>query len=160
VALRLAFLLQVFLERHDLGFVAGADGPMRLLPGLVRLPDVSFVSWDQIAGPRVIPIDPIASLPPTLAVEVLSPGNTRGEIKLNLKDYFLAGTRLVWLVNPRKRDVAVHTAPDRSTTFEEGQTLGGGDVLPGLSLPVADIFVRLPRETPKRRGGRKNNKDG
>jgi Uma2 family endonuclease len=153
-------LLGRFLDGNDLGFLTTADGAVRLLPGLVRVPDLAFFSWDQSPGSRFIPTDAIGSLAPALAVEVLSPGNTRGEMTRKLKEYFLAGTRLVWLVNPRKRNVTVHTAPDRSTTFEEGQTLDGGDVLPGLSLPVADIFVRVPRETPKRRGGRKNNKDG
>jgi hypothetical protein len=39
----LGHLLWQFLEKHDLGFIAGADGPGRLRPGLVRVPDLSFV---------------------------------------------------------------------------------------------------------------------
>jgi Uma2 family endonuclease len=74
-----------------------------------------------------------------------------------LKEYFLAGTTLVWLVDPRKRTVVVHTAPDVSRTLTEADTLDGGDVLPGLQLPVRRIFERLaPAESaPSRRARRK-----
>jgi Uma2 family endonuclease len=140
----LIFLLQEFLQRHDLGLVAGEGGGMRLMQGLVRLPDVSFVRWERLPS-REVPMDPIAGLGPDLAVEVLSPSNTRGEMERKLREYFLSGTRLVWLVDLRKRRVVVHTDPDQGAVLAEGQTLDGGDVLPGLALPVGRIFERLPR---------------
>jgi Uma2 family endonuclease len=67
------------------------------------------------------------------------------------KEYFLAGTRLVWQVNPRKRTVDVYTAPDEFTTLAESETLDGADVLPGFSLPVRALFVNLPPATRKRK---------
>jgi Uma2 family endonuclease len=66
-----------------------------------------------------------------------------------LKEYFLAGVTLVWFVDPSKRTVEVFTAPDASTVFTEDQTLDGGDVLPGLRLPVRDVFIRVPRSAGK-----------
>jgi Uma2 family endonuclease len=147
----LCFLLQGFLEQHDLGLLAGADGAVRLWPGVVRLPDVSFVSWDKLPN-RTIPDEPIADLVPDLAVEVLSKGNTKGEMDRKLRDYFLAGVRLVWYVNPRKRQVRVYTAPDQSVVLDEEGTLDGGDVLPGLALPVREVFKRLPPKDAPRKG--------
>ena len=64
-----------FVDQHDLGFVLGADGMVRLAPGLVRIPDVSFMSWKRLGSKRV-PRKPMANLAPDLAVEVLSPSNT------------------------------------------------------------------------------------
>src|SRR5262245_19691816 len=140
----------IFHEPNDLGDVGGPHATMRLTSGLVRIPDVSFVRWEKLPG-RQRPTEPIPDLVPDLAIEVLSEANTPGEMKRKLKEYFLAGVTLVWFVDPRKRTVEVFTAPDSSTTLAEGQTLGGGDVLPGLRLPVESIFARVPRQEAKRR---------
>jgi Uma2 family endonuclease len=95
LAMWLGHLLQTFLNEHDLGFLTGPDGAVRLLPRLVRMPDLSFVSWEQVPVRGEIPSEPIADLAPALAVEVLSEGNTSGEMARKLKEYFLAGVRLV-----------------------------------------------------------------
>jgi Uma2 family endonuclease len=135
--------LRLFLREHPLGILTGADGPLRLEEGLVRLPDISFVSWEQLPG-RTIPLDPIAGLFPDLAVEILSKGNTKKEMARKRREYFFAGTRLVWQVDKDKRTVEVFTTPDQSVVLTEEQTLDGGDVLPGFSLPVRQIFAALP----------------
>jgi Uma2 family endonuclease len=142
LAMRLGHLLYRFLAEHDLGIVAGADGPFRLVPGLVRIPDVSFICWDQLPN-RKIPKKPIPDLYPDLAVEVLSRKNTKAEIDRKLREYFLSGTRLAWVVDPRKRTVRVHTAPDQSRVLSEDESLDGGNVLPGLNLPLREVFAQL-----------------
>jgi Uma2 family endonuclease len=91
---RVGRLIGNYVDDHDLGIVAGADGTVRLMKGLVRIPDVSFVSWNQLPS-RTVPDEPIPDLAPDLAVEVLSKGNTPGEMQRMLKEYFLAGVRLV-----------------------------------------------------------------
>jgi Uma2 family endonuclease len=144
LALDIVRLLGKFLDGHDLGDLVGADATVRLMPKLVRLPDVSFVSWDKLPG-RQRPRQGIPDLVPDLAVEVLGESNTPAEMRRKLKEYFLAGVRRVWFVNPDRRTVEVFTVPDAGTVFTEGQTLAGGDVLPGLSLPVRDVFARVPR---------------
>ena len=60
---------------------------IRLAPGLIRIPDVSFISWHRLPG-RTIPHEAILSTAPDLAVEVLSPGNTQREMQAKLKEYF------------------------------------------------------------------------
>jgi Uma2 family endonuclease len=138
----LAHLLQQFLDQNDLGNLAGSDGTMRLMPRLVRIPDISFVRWEKLPNRR-FPEKPIPDLIPDLAIEVLSESNTPGEMARKLKDYFITGVRLVWFVDPETRTVEVFKAPDRSVTLTEADTLDGGDVLPGLSLPVKQVFSRL-----------------
>jgi Uma2 family endonuclease len=160
LAVWIAHLLQEFVNGHDLGFLTGADGTIRLLPRLVRIPDVSFFSWDRVPN-REMPTDPIPDLAPDLAVEVLSEGNTEKEMKRKLKEYFLAGARLVWYVDPATRTVTVYTAPDRRVRLSEDQTLSGGDVLPGLALPLRKVFARGSRPkglpAPKTRARRKKS---
>lgn len=145
LAMWLGHLMQSFLDQHDLGVLAGEAGALRLMRGLVRIPDISFISWDQLPK-RQVPTDPIPGLAPDLAVEVLSEGNTPGEMRRKLKEYFLAGAHLVWLVDPDTRTVTVYTAPDECVVLTEEQTLDGGDVLPGLALSLKEIFSRQPRE--------------
>lgn len=149
LAMLIGRLIGAFVDANDLGIVVGADAPMRLFSSQVRMPDVAFASWDRLPG-RTIPTQPIPDLAPDLAVEVLSRGNTPGEMERKRRDYFAAGVRLVWEVDPRTRTVHVYTAADAVTTLTERDTLDGGDVLPGFTLPVKQLFARTPRP-PKRR---------
>jgi len=139
------FLIQVlrnWVAPRRLGLVAGPDGMMRLTRGLVRIPDVSFVSRKRLPDGRV-PDEPIPDLTPDLAIEVLSVGNTDAEMAVKLRNYFAAGVLLVWYVDPRARTVDVYTALDRSARLTEDQTLDGGAVLPGFTLPLRELFAEL-----------------
>jgi Uma2 family endonuclease len=147
-------LLGDYIRQHDVGTIAGESGATRLMPGLVRIPDVSFVSYDRLPD-RAALSEPILGLAPDLAVEVLSPSNTKREMDLKVREYFLAGVRLVWLVDPGKRTVRVYTAPDQSVRLTEGQVLDGGDVLPGLRLPLREVFARTPKSRLRKRRPKK-----
>jgi Uma2 family endonuclease len=150
-------LLGNFVEDHDLGIVTAPDGTLRLMPGLVRIPDVAFISWNQLPD-RKYPKEPIASLIPELAVEVLSDSNTRGEMERKLKEYFLSGAQIVWLVDPESRTVDVHTAPDRFVCLREGNDLDGGNVLPGFRLPLDLLFARVEKPQPRRQRPRRKRR--
>ena len=69
-----------------------------------------------------------------------SKSNTKAEIARKLKEYFAAGTRLAWVVDPKTGTVRVHTAPRESVVLDIDDVLDGGDVLPGLRIPVRDVF--------------------
>ncbi len=137
--MRLGYLISHYLEQHDLGICVGADGMMRIAPGLVRIPDVSFIRWDRLPG-HESPKQSIADLAPDLAVEVLSPGNTKAEMTRKVREYFEAGVTLVWLIDPRKRTVRVFSAIDISALVRADQMLDGGDVLPGFSVRLSDLL--------------------
>lgn len=132
----------------DLGVVLPGDGMLRLEPGLVRIPDVSFISWDNIPGEEM-PKDAIASLAPDLAVEVLSKKNTPAEIDRKLHDYFLAGTKLAWVIDPKTQTAKRYTSPLDFTSVGKRGSLDGGDVVPGFRLPLTDLFSRLKRRRKK-----------
>jgi Uma2 family endonuclease len=140
----LAHLLWEFVEKDDLGVVLGADGMTRLRARLVRIPDVSFISWDRIPSGQ-FPKKPIPDIVPDLAVEVLSESNTAKEIARKLREYFAAGVRLAWLIDPETRTVDVYTSPRQVRRLRNGQTLDGGIVLPGFKLPLRSFFARTSR---------------
>jgi Uma2 family endonuclease len=125
-----------------------------LRPGLVRMADVAFISWERLPGRRV-PTESIPDLAPDLAVEVLSEGNTKPEMEQRLKDYFLAGVRLVWYVDLRTRTAEVYGSPDQVTTIAEEQSLDGGDVLPGFRLLLGSLFDLLPPLPSRKASGRR-----
>jgi Uma2 family endonuclease len=114
---------------------------VRLFPGLVRIPDVGFASWDCLPG-RKRPRKPVPHIALDHVVEVLSKSNTKAEMARKLGEYFQAGVRVVWLVNPKTRSVHVYTAVDRLAVLTGNQSLDGGDVLPGFSLMLSELFAR------------------
>ncbi len=140
-------LLRQFLRKHNLGLISGPDGFMEILPALVRGPDVAFVSWNRLPDGK-IPTTPVPQVVPDLAIEVLSTGNTFMEMSRKRHEYFHAGVRLVWMVDPRERTVAVYTSASEYQILDESQMLTGHDVLPGLEIRLADVFAELDRRPP------------
>jgi Uma2 family endonuclease len=145
LAMEIGRLLKNFVKAHKLGTVLGEAGLLRLAPGLVRIPDVAFLSMEKFPGGR-FPKGAIAPLAPDLAVEVLSASNTVREMDEKLHDYFTAGARLVWYVDPPPQTIQVFTSPTASRTLTVGQMLDGGNLLPGFQLDIRDLFAELPPE--------------
>jgi Uma2 family endonuclease len=145
LAFLLGHLLQIYLDAHPLGIGAGEGGCLRVLPKQVRIPDVCFISWTRWQG-ATAPDAPIPALAPDLAVEVLSPNNTPGEMHRKLRDYFAAGTRLVWCIDPATRSATMYTAPDQCVYVAEHESLDGGEVLPGFRVTLADLFARVDQQ--------------
>ena len=88
----------------------------------------------------------IADLYPNLAVEVLSRGNTKGEMDRKLRDYFRAGTESVWLIDPKKQIADVYTSPKKHKRLTKDMALNGGDLLPGFVLPLKTVFARRAKK--------------
>ena len=145
LAFELITYLGIFLREHNLGTAAGPDGLLKLTTGLVRVPDVSFVSWARLPGGK-IPSQPIPKLPLDLAVEIISKGNTPAEMSRKLREYFKAETRLVWFLYPKTKTARVYTAPTTWVEVGEDGALDCGDVLPGFRLPLRELFARANRE--------------
>ena len=87
-------------------------------------------------------------LAPDLCADILTPQNTDAEMARKRKDYFTAGVKLVWLIDPAKRTATVYDADDAGTLLAPTDSLDGGKVLPGFTLPLAELFGELDREAP------------
>lgn len=133
-------LITLFVKPRDLGLVSFADGTFVLQrdPDVVVVPDVAFTSWERIPH-RQAP-DTYFVGRPDLAVEVKSPSDRPGGIQAKLTLYRNAGVPLIWWVDPEHRQVEVYRDGALVATVHESGTLNGGDVLPGFTLPVAEIF--------------------
>ena len=130
--------LRAFVDKNGLGRVAFEV--RRKLPGdehNALLPDVEFTRQE-----RLLPIVKKGAVPqmPDLAVEVKSPDDTYQKLREKAAYYLAHGTQMVWLVYPEKRMVEIQTADD----FEykkAGEILDGGELLPGFTMKVDDIFA-------------------
>jgi Uma2 family endonuclease len=141
IALLLGAALVNFVHPRKLGMLLAPDGMLRLMPGLVRAPDVSFISRESYPGGKK-PTEPIAPMAPDLAVEILSKSNSKTEMNRKLREYFDAGTRLVWFVDPRKMSIRVYSSHSESIILGLNDHLDGGAVLPGFRMAVRELFER------------------
>jgi Uma2 family endonuclease len=137
--------ITVLLGQHEkanqLGICFGAETGFKIAsdPDTVRAPDVAFIRQERI---------PESGLPkkfwpgaPDLAVEVLSPGDTRREVDEKVADWLASGARAVWVINPKQRAVTGYRSMTDVTRLSEGAELGGGDVVPGFRCQVSEIFI-------------------
>jgi Uma2 family endonuclease len=150
LAMEIGINIGIYLKKRNLGVVLGADGMLRVLPDQVRIPDVCFIRWERI-GEKVFPTTPIPRLAPDLAVEVLSPGNTAGEMTRKLHDYFSGGVSDVWLVNPATRSAKVYSSPNDFRELDESESLRAENLLPGFELPLAELFQNMAKSRTKRK---------
>ena len=129
--------MSVVAEDNDLGFVTGADGGYRV-NGERYIPDAAFISKARQPEPSKLAYNPLA---PDIAVEVLSPTDDPDDVRDKIVNYLIAGT-IVWFVNPEKQHITVYTPGRNPHTLTTNDTLEGGTLLPGFSLPLRTLFNR------------------
>lgn len=140
LTVRIGRILDECVEAHDLGICGGAETGFILQrnPDIVRAPDAAFIAKARIPETGV----PTAYWPfaPDLAVEVTSPSDRFTAVQTKISEYFSAGTRLVWVVEPATRTVYVYRLPHDVQALGEDAELTGQDVLPGFRCAVRRLF--------------------
>ncbi|HLV36843.1 MAG TPA: Uma2 family endonuclease [Spirillospora sp.] len=142
IAMRIGHFINAHVIPRDLGYVTGPDGGFTLDEHNARQPDVAFISKER--HPVLEGVEfPVA---PDLAVEVISPSESSTDVLNKVRAYIRAGTRLVWTAYADEEMVYIwRPAPDGSLNVQAVDidgTLDGGDVLPGFTLKVRDIFPK------------------
>jgi Uma2 family endonuclease len=140
LAMAIGTHLNMFVQPRKLGVVMGADGMLKIMPDMIRIPDVCFIAKEKLPG-KFSPQIPVSSLIPDLAVEVLSTNNTRQEMEEKLDDYFEVGVREVWYVDPQLKQVRVYEARTSLRELTESDTLDSQVALPGFSLSLKELFA-------------------
>ena len=140
IGVKFARRLGDYVEDRGLGHVVGADAAFLFErgPDIARVPDAAFIRADRL--PPQAQLWRVSRVGPDLAVEVVSPNDRPQEIAEKIDLYLTHGVPLVWVAYPRSRQVAVHRPGQEPLILGEGDTLDGGDVLPGFQLPVAEVF--------------------
>lgn len=140
VTAALAHLLRQHARSRDLGAVTGAESGFLLQrsPDTVRAPDAAFISKARLAD---APARNYFGGAPDLAVEVLSPDDVAGEVLAKAREWLAAGAVEVWVVDPERRTVEIHRRGEPPQVCAEGEVISGGTLLPGLDLPVRELFA-------------------
>jgi Uma2 family endonuclease len=145
IALRIAFLLGLFLRDHRLGRLFGSDSSYQCFadaPKKVRRADVGFVRFNRLPGGKAPKGH--CRVAPDLAVEVVSPNDTAEEVDEKVMEWLAAGVPLVWVVSPGIRNVRIHrprtAALGPISMLAEEDAISGEDVLPGFSYQVREFF--------------------
>lgn len=120
------------------GFTAEASYVLSRGPHTVVCPDVSFVRTDRL--PPDDDRDGFMQFAPDIAVEVVSPTDLATNVNAKVAVYLHASARLIWIVDSATRTVIVYSPTDPTRFLDEKDTLDGGDVLPGFSLPLTGVF--------------------
>lgn len=136
-------LLRNHTRTSGIGWVFGGERLFRCFPHdptQGRRPDVSYLSADKLPdGPTSRGITPV---PPDIAVEVVSPNDIAYDLAEKLTDYRLAGVPLIWVVYPNVRTVHVYVdGSEVPSILHEDDELTGGQILPGFSVKVAELFL-------------------
>lgn len=139
VTATLTTLLAQHVDSHHLGSVLAAGTGFQIAadPDTVRAPDVAFVSRERVPDPAPLGY---AALAPDLVIEVLSPGDRPGETLAKVADWLTAGSRLVWVVDPGRREVRVYRQNGSETLLSERDVLNGEDVVPGFECRLSALF--------------------
>jgi Uma2 family endonuclease len=145
VALELGGRIRDHVKAHPTAWIFGADCGYRCFPGhpkKVRKPDVSLVLRDRLPVERLA--EGQLTLPPDLAVEVVSPNDLAYEVEGKAQEYREAGVRLLWVVYPSTQTVYIHRRDGSIAVARADDDLTGEDILPGFRCRVSDLFAALP----------------
>ncbi len=140
IGLLLGGRLIFYVREQKLGSAFDSSTGFRMKSGNIRSPDVGFVAKERLQGLKRPPKGFFDGAP-DLAVEVLSPSNTLEEMHNKIVEYFENGTRLVWVINPQEYYVLIYHAPNPDVFLRVGDRLDGEDIVPGFSLPIAELFA-------------------
>lgn len=135
----LSFSLTSHCMREKLGKVFNADTGFWMINENCRAPDISFVSKERLKGTRRPPRT-FFKFAPDLAVEVLSPNNTRAEIQERLRDFFASGTKLVWIIDPESKSAEICYSLEKRRLLGPKGELSGEEVVPGFRFNLAELF--------------------
>jgi Uma2 family endonuclease len=140
ITMRIGARLEAYVTGADAGQVYAAETGFIIgrNPDTVRAPDVAFVSQERLA--EMEDATGFGKAAPDLVVEVVSPHDAAAYLRRKVSDWLQAGVRQVWVVYPESAAIEIHLPNRRSYTLTATDTLEGGDVLPGFSCLVGDIF--------------------
>jgi Uma2 family endonuclease len=142
---RIAAILMLWSDRRGMGLVVCGDAGVVLSEDTVVGPDIAYYTHVHLLDELS---EKWSTVPPHLAVEILSPSNRPAEVNRKIFEYLTAGTAVVWLVDPEQKQVTVFRPGSGPQVCRSDETIEGGSELPGFLCRVADFFRASPRPQP------------
>ena len=105
----------------------------------VPIPDLLFVFQEHL--PENLGDEP-CPVPPDLAIEIISPSQTFGEMAEKARDYLNAGVLRVWVVDPQAQSITVFAPQAMPITYRGDENRLTDTALPDLSLTAHALFTQ------------------
>lgn len=137
IGLNIIFLIGPYMKGRGAGTMGQAG--FRMTGGNIRVPDVSFTRKERLPDGRAP--NSFGDMAPDLCVEIISPSEERADMARKVGECFASGAKFVWHVLPERQQVTVFTSPTETRTYEADDVLDAGDVLPGFSCRVSELFT-------------------
>jgi Uma2 family endonuclease len=139
ITTKIVLFVGFYLINNPLGEILGDNNDLNLAPNIILRPDALYFS-----KARLPKLPEKFTTAPEIAIEVISPSNSYGEIEQKIEAYLKYGAELVWIFYPEKREIRVHFMQAEGVrgvrTLTEADTLDAGNILPGFNVPVRDLF--------------------
>ena len=136
----IAAILREHVKKNDLGRVMSNDSfvKVRRNPDSIRGADVCYISYERLPKGEIP--EGLLDVVPDLVIEVRSPSDTWTEMIAKVLDYLSAGVRVIVVLNPPTKSVAVYRPDTEGDIFRREQELVVPDILPGFSVEVRKLF--------------------
>lgn len=142
VTMRIGRFVSEFVDQHELGIVLAAETGFKIEsnPDLVRAPDVSFIRKQRLNDG--LPKGFFEGVP-DLAVEVVSPGDTKREVAEKVDMWLANGAAVVWVADPRAQTVVIRRVGQKAVALTIADEIRDEPLLPDFVLPLSKVF-KLP----------------
>ncbi len=141
---RLSFLLNLWNYETQLGEVFGPNGTYDLPNGAIKMPDVSWISAERVAG-NPEEEEQFIQVVPDFVAEIRSASDRLQKLQEKMTDSWMAnGVRLAWLIDPYEEKAYIYrqnAEPETIVGFA-GKSLSGENILPGFHLPLNEMMRR------------------
>lgn len=145
VEVKVSRKLDAFCDTNDAGVVFSSTNGIQCFPDhphKVRKPDVTYFKRQRFTAEHFA--EGFVTIPPDLAVEVVSTHDEAADLNEKVEEYLAAGIPLVWVIDPETRIAFIHRRDGSVTKLHANDTLTGEDILPGFSCRVGDLFPNVP----------------
>jgi len=145
IALEIGGILRNHCREHNLGWLFAAEHGYRCFPwkpSRIRRADVTFIRRERYSREQLSQ-DGFTSIPPDLAVDVVSPNDLVGDLDEKVQEYLRAGVKLIWVVRPKVRTVQVFRGDGSESWLREHDEISGENVVPGFRCKVGSLFPRF-----------------
>ena len=130
----------IWNRQQKAGIICDSSTGFALPLGGDRSPDLSWISlekWNELTPEERRGFLPLC---PDFAIELLSPSDSWTVGQEKMKEYQANGCRLGWLLDPKRKRVAIYRPEQPVEILDAPSVLSGEDVLVGFELNLSFLW--------------------